>query len=52
MTRPGRKRLGTDLPEGIHRYLKECAKKHNCTLTKYVIRLLIAQIGKEKSYEK
>ena len=52
MSRPGRKRLGVDLPEGIHRYIKDCAKKHNCSLTKYVIRVLVGQIKQEKGYDK
>jgi len=50
--RKGRKRLSMDIPIGIHRYIKERAKQHNCTITKYILRLLIAQLSRDKDYNK
>ena len=52
MSRKGRVRLGIDVPEGVHRYVKEAAKRRNCTITKFVLRLLVEQLAREKDYEK
>ena len=52
MSRKGRVRLGIDVPDGIHRCVKEAAKRRNCTITKYIIRLLVEQLAREKNYDK
>ena len=48
MSRPGRKRLVVDLPLAIYNYLKAVSKKRNISMTKYLSRLLVREIKKER----
>jgi len=50
MARKGRKRLAMDIPEGIHRELAKMCKKRNCTITRYVLRGIIALLKQEGKY--
>lgn len=50
--REHRKRLNMDIPESIYKEMKMMAIKYNCTLTKYVLRTMCAQLQREKDYEK
>jgi len=51
MKRENRKRLAMDVPIKIHDELKMMAVKYNCTITKYVLRTLIAQLRQEWHYD-
>jgi hypothetical protein len=51
MKRLGRVRLAVDIPDAIHEELKRVSKKHNCTITKYVIRAIIDRLRMELKYE-
>ena len=50
MKRKGRKRLSMDIPEGIHRELVKACEKRNCTITRYVLRGIIALLKQETKY--
>ena len=52
MSRPGRKRLSMDLPDKIHSRVKGLARRRNCTVTKWVLRAIIAQIIEETRHER
>ena len=47
MKRLGRKRLAIDIPDGVHRYIQECASRRNITLTKYILKMIVRQMAKE-----
>lgn len=49
--RPGRKRLSMDIPNGIHRRIKEKTKERNCTLTRWILMAIIERLKKEQQYE-
>lgn len=44
MPRKGRKRLTVDIPVSIHEELKGIAAKHNLTMTRLIIRLIMELI--------
>jgi hypothetical protein len=48
--RGGRVRISMDIPKVIHEQLWEMAKKHNTTLTKYMIRMMLKELQLEKDY--
>lgn len=48
MARKDRKRLSMDIPENIHRELKLVAIDQNCTVTKYVLRAIVARLRLER----
>jgi hypothetical protein len=47
MGRPGRKRLAIDLPLSVHKSLTNVAKLRNETVTKILVRLIIAFLVKD-----
>lgn len=51
MPRKGKKRLTIDIPESFHNALKNIAKKHNITLSKIIIKLIILAMMDDYRYE-
>ncbi len=49
--RQNRKRLSVDIPSGIHDHINIISIKHNCTVTKIVLRALIELIKREEQYK-
>lgn len=49
--RKGRKRLSVDLPTEVHEALKSQSEKHNLTITRYLLRIIIGQLKRENDYE-
>lgn len=49
--RKNRKRLSVDLPIGIHQELQDRAQKYNLNLTRYLLRIIIEQLLKERRYD-
>lgn len=47
-SRYGRKRLHVDIPNGIYSYLQFVTKERNCTITKYVLRMLVEKLSQER----
>lgn len=39
--RHGRKRLQIDIPEGVHRWIKQEAAKRGITVTRFVLQMLL-----------
>lgn len=52
MSRMYRKRLSVDMPEKLHIELTRMAKKHNITITMYVLRAIVQRIRQERLYDK
>ena len=46
--RPDRRRLGVEIPTEIHQKIKNLSTTRNCTITKWVLRALVAQIEREE----
>lgn len=46
-----RKRLAVDVPTAVHDELKRMAIKYNCTLTKYLLRIIIERLKSEQAYD-
>jgi hypothetical protein len=44
VSRKGRKRLAVDIPISIHEDLRNIAAKHNLTMTRLIIRLIMELI--------
>ena len=47
--RPGRRRLGLDMPIEIHERLYEVCRVRNVTVSKYVMRLIIDQLNQGRN---
>ena len=48
--RLGRQRLAIDIPIDTHKELKQLASTRNCTITKYVLRLIVRELLLERKY--
>ena len=46
-----RKRLAVDLPIHLHKEVKEAAMQHNCTITRWVIGVIIERLKMERLYD-
>jgi hypothetical protein len=46
-----KKRLNMELPVELHQELRLMAIKYNCTMTQYVMRILITQLAEEQKYD-
>lgn len=50
--RAGRKRLSCDIPDEIYLKILMSSGKKKCTVTKWVIRALVAELKKEELFNK
>jgi len=45
------KRLAVKLPSALHRDFKEAARKRNLTISRYIIRLMVAALKAEHVFD-
>ena len=48
--RSDRQRLAIDIPIDVHKELKEISANRHCTITKYVLRLIVKELLIERKY--
>lgn len=48
--RPHRRRISMDIPTEVHRKIKQLSAHHNCTMTVFLMRLIMDKIKQEEGY--
>ena len=49
--REGRKRLSMDIPDAIQEKIEKNVKKHNTTITKFILQAIMEKLRAEQYYE-